>query len=143
MPIENIFIDLTKAITDLTAAFTKISGAAEAEVKTEMKAAKVKEAPKADVQEESEDSQEAEVEAKPTRKPRKAKAELTDSDGKANITSDEVIAYAKIKMAEGHERATIKKKISALGAEAISDLTQENLNKLYDWLQELTVDESL
>ena len=36
---------------------------------------------------------------------------VNGTDGKANITADEALNFAKVKMAEGHDRATIKAKI--------------------------------
>lgn len=126
MPIETKIEELTAAINNLCVVLSgKLEGS---KVET------------------SEISKEVEsTESKPSRKPRKAKEPeaMTDATGNANVSADEVLGLAKVKIAEGHERGAIKKKIVSLGADAISELTQENLNKLYDFLNELVLEESL
>lgn len=96
---------------------------------------------------ETSDESAAKSEEAPAKKraPRKTKevAPATDENGKANITAAEALEFAKVKMAEGHDRGTIKAKIVELGSDSISGLTQENLNIFYDYLNELVLEESL
>ncbi len=80
-------------------------------------------------------------EEKPVRKPRKVKeVEVSkDSEGKSNISGEEVLALAKAKSTEFEQaRGLIKAKVSELGAGKISELDQDGLNKLYDFLSEMT-----
>ncbi len=50
---------------------------------------------------------------------------------------EQVKELTKKLIAKGHERATIKKMVTDLGADTIAELDQEGLNKLFDQLSKL------
>jgi len=63
--------------------------------------------------------------------------EEDDDDDTPEITSQDVIIFARTKMDEGVERKNIKKLITKLGSDTIGDLSPQNLKKLYDQISKL------
>lgn len=119
-------VNLTNALSSTKTAMTNLAEAAAPIVEEETNIVAKKEEAK---------------EEKAARKSRKAKeTEVTkDSQGNSNVTSDEVLALAKVKAVEVEgNRKIIKDKTTELGAEKISELSQEALNTLYDFLTGLT-----
>lgn len=77
-------------------------------------------------------TEKSKVKAKPAAK---AKAKVVVPAVEETL-QDEVRSLAKKAMGQGVERALIKKKITALGAESIADLDDEALEKLKSFLDE-------
>lgn len=132
MPMEDKIEGLTTAIVNLTAALVAAGGSKqEYTVSTKYN-------PEAPASEEATEEK--------TRKPRKTKAEkeaelaavsTPTEDGKSNISYDEAMAFARKKIAEGHDIQVIKAKTILLGGDSIGKLTQEGRNKLWDFLETL------
>ncbi len=138
MPMEDKIEGLTTAIVNLTAVLTALAAN---DIKDDTKKEIHPEAAKrlATVSEESEAVEKS-------RKPRKTKAEKEAElaaaakpaeDGNANIGYDEVMAFARKRVAEGHDIQIIKAKTASLGGDSIGKLTQEGRNKLWDFLENL------
>lgn len=133
MSIEQEIKALTAAITGLTSVMKETLEANTETLEDEVeepKAKSTKTEPKKEV-----------VKEKPTKT--KPKDELFDEDEaeeetvSKDKTASEVKALAKEKMADGTDRAVIKKMVEKLGGESITDLDQKNLNKLHSQLEAL------
>lgn len=122
--LEQAIQDLTAAVIELTKEIqsTKVETDDQPAKATPTKAAKAtttKAAKPAPKEEEPEDD------------------DLDLDDAPTNITENEVKTLAKEKIAAGADRAAIKKMVSKLGAESITDLDQEGRNKLHEQLKDL------
>lgn len=124
MSLEKAIETLTEAVQTLTAEIkaTKVENTdAPVETKTPAKAAKAekpaKAAPKAEPEEEDDG--------------------LGLDDDEENITQEQLTTFAKKKIAEGTDRADVKKIITKAGGDSITSLDQAQRNKVYAQLQKL------
>lgn len=135
MSIENKIEELTTSINNLASI---LGGATKAVVNTTSQEVVPTKTVKK-VKEVEENISETE-DTKPVKKVKKTKESEETVPG---LSSDDLIALARNKIAEGHDRTSIKNKITELGAAQISALTPDNLVKFKEFLDNLTLDEAL
>lgn len=82
-------------------------------------------------------------ETKPVKVAKKTKEPKESEEVSKTVSEDaeNLITLAKLKIAEGHDRAAIKNKITELGAAQISALTPDNLIKFKEFLDSLSLED--